>query len=123
MSAGGAKSAALIRWIVWGAILSSQGVYIIVARMVAASSSGDDVKPVPANMFWILVAVSVVIATSLGTLVPFACLRLKIPWFGRRIAIDPALAAGPFITTLNDIISTTIALLLSTSLAQDLAGA
>jgi magnesium transporter len=59
-------------------------------------------------------AIAVVLATVLGTVIPFLCLKVQLQFRGRTIQIDPALAAGPFITTLNDILSTAIALALST---------
>lgn len=56
---------------------------------------------------------SVVVATMQGTIIPFLCLKAHFTVRGRTFRIDPALAAGPFITTLNDIISTVVALLLT----------
>jgi len=50
-------------------------------------------------------------AVIMGTLVPLMCLRYKI---------DPALASGPFIASLNDIIGLMIYLLVSVSLLQTL---
>ncbi len=54
--------------------------------------------------------VAVIVATFNGTLIPFFCLRVRFRLRGREVKFDPALAAGPFITTLNDIASTGIAL-------------
>ena len=56
---------------------------------------------------------AVVLATIVGTGIPFLCLKMRFKIGGREISIDPALAAGPFITTLNDIIATALALALS----------
>jgi magnesium transporter len=56
---------------------------------------------------------AVVVATVFGTAIPFLCLRVRVEFRGRTWTIDPALAAGPFITTLNDVISTAIALSLA----------
>jgi magnesium transporter len=46
-------------------------------------------------------------AAAFGTIIPFACQRFRI---------DPAIASGPFITTLNDILSIVIYLSLATLL-------
>jgi len=51
------------------------------------------------------IAISVVVATAAGALVPLIMTRFKI---------DPAVASGPFITTLNDLISMAIYLGLAT---------
>jgi magnesium transporter len=47
-------------------------------------------------------AVAIVIAATMGVMIPLTCIRL---------GIDPAIAAGPFITMLNDVAGTTIYLL------------
>ena len=49
------------------------------------------------------------LAAVLGTVIPLACWRLKF---------DPAIAAGPFITTLNDVTCLTIYLAISTLLLR-----
>jgi len=60
-----------------------------------------------------LVGASLVIAflvsTSMATIMPVIL---------RRLSIDPAVAAGPFITTANDITGTTIYLVLATAFLQ-----
>ncbi len=58
-------------------------------------------------------ASSVVAASFFGTAIPFLCWRARWRIGSREIRIDPALAAGPFITTLNDVVSTVIALMLA----------
>lgn len=57
----------------------------------------------------ISILVSLVVATAFGALVPLIMTRLKI---------DPAVASGPFITTLNDLISMLIYLGLATWMLQ-----
>ena len=64
----------------------------------------------------IVVTVSMIagiaVAAALGTAIPLLC---------QRIRIDPALASGPFITTLNDITGLTIYLSVATMLLSSLA--
>jgi magnesium transporter len=58
--------------------------------------------------FGVTVSVSmlagITFAATFGTFIPFACQRMKV---------DPAIASGPFITTLNDILSIIIYLSLA----------
>jgi len=70
--------------------------------------SRDILRVVPLAQF-----AAVMVATANGTTIPFLCWRAAIPWRGRTISLDPALAAGPFITTLNDILSSLLALWLA----------
>jgi magnesium transporter len=62
-----------------------------------------------------VVGVSLIIAflvsTSMATIMPVAL---------RRIGVDPAVAAGPFVTTANDITGITIYLVLATALIEHL---
>ncbi|MBM4125332.1 MAG: magnesium transporter, partial [Nitrospira sp.] len=51
------------------------------------------------------------VSTSMATIMPVAL---------RRIGVDPAVAAGPFVTTANDITGITIYLTLATALIQHL---
>ncbi len=51
--------------------------------------------------------VGISFAAAFGTIIPFAC---------QRFQIDPAVASGPFLTTLNDILSLAIYLSLATFL-------
>jgi magnesium transporter len=44
-------------------------------------------------------------ASSIGTIVPLAC---------RRLGVDPAIASGPFVTTLADIVSQLLYVTLAT---------
>ena len=66
----------------------------------------------------VVVAVSMItgitVAAALGTAIPLLC---------QRIRIDPAIASGPFITTLNDITGLTIYLSVATMLLSSLAKA
>lgn len=57
------------------------------------------------------ILVSIFVATISGTLIPL---------FMHKINIDPAVASGPFITTLNDLISTLIYLGLATTFISNL---
>ncbi len=50
---------------------------------------------------------AITFAAGFGTLIPFLCQRFKV---------DPAIASGPFITTLNDILSVFLYLTLATVL-------
>jgi magnesium transporter len=60
--------------------------------------------------------ISVSTASLIGTSIPFVCWRARFRIGGREFRVDPALAAGPFITTLNDVLSTSIALSLTVKL-------
>ncbi|GKV54798.1 hypothetical protein NCCP2222_07450 [Sporosarcina sp. NCCP-2222] len=55
--------------------------------------------------------VSIFVATILGSFIPL---------FMHRLKIDPAVASGPFITTLNDVISILIYLGLATAFIGNL---
>ena len=61
----------------------------------------------------IIVGVSIILslgmASVIGTIVPLVIDKLKL---------DPAIASGPFITTLNDVISLLIYFTVATSLLQ-----
>lgn len=61
--------------------------------------------------FGVIVAVSmlsgITFAAAFGTVIPFGC---------QRMGVDPAIASGPFITTLNDILSIVIYLSLASLL-------
>ena len=57
----------------------------------------------------ISIFISLIVSSFLGSLIPLVMLRLKI---------DPAIASGPFITTLNDLISNLIYLGLATLILQ-----
>jgi len=46
-------------------------------------------------------------AAALGTLMPLAC---------HKVGVDPAYAAGPFVTTLNDIVGIVIFIVVGTAL-------
>lgn len=59
----------------------------------------------------VAILVSIFVATISGTLIPL---------FMHKINIDPAVASGPFITTLNDLISTLIYLGLATTFISGL---
>lgn len=59
----------------------------------------------------VAILVSIFVATISGTLIPL---------FMHKIKIDPAVASGPFITTLNDLISTLIYLGLATTFINSL---
>ena len=48
----------------------------------------------------LIVSISLTIAMTVGTL-----MGAIIPMFMNKMNIDPAVASGPFITTINDIIS------------------
>ena len=76
--------------------------------LLAMGEGVDMLKVVPVAQFG-----AVVIATACGTTIPFLCWRVELPWRGRVLRLDPALAAGPFITTLNDILSVFLALWLA----------
>jgi len=69
-------------------------------------------QPLLSAIVTIAMLIAVVIAAALGTFVPLACMRMKI---------DPALAAGPFVTMLNDVSGVTIYLLTATVMLQMLA--
>ncbi len=56
-------------------------------------------------------ATVILVAATLGTVMPFAL---------RRIGIDPAVAQGPFVTTLNDIIGILVYLSLATTFIERL---
>ncbi|MDU4450473.1 MAG: magnesium transporter, partial [Staphylococcus lugdunensis] len=58
----------------------------------------------------LIVAASLTIAMTVGTLV-----GSMIPLLMNKINIDPAVASGPFITTINDIVSMLIYFGLATS--------
>ena len=51
--------------------------------------------------------VAILVAAGLGIVLPF---------FFRRVGVDPAIASGPIVTTCNDVISVTTYLLISVSL-------
>ena len=79
-----------------------------------------------APLYWLVPlaqALSVVLATLFGTVIPFFCDVFEWKVRGRVLKIDPALAAGPFITTLNDVASTAIALALASAFTSALVGA
>ena len=56
--------------------------------------------------------VAVILAASLGVIIPNACVRY---------GIDPAIASGPFVTMLNDITGVTIYLLVASALLHGVA--
>lgn len=72
---------------------------------IILSIQNDANKLLIALLVSIAIAISVVFSTFLGALVPLLMTKLKI---------DPAVASGPFITTLNDLISMSIYLGLAT---------
>ena len=57
-----------------------------------------------------IVAVSLTVAMTVGTTIGSV-----IPLFMNKMGIDPAVASGPFITTINDIVSMLIYFTLATS--------
>ncbi|WP_248509720.1 magnesium transporter, partial [Sporosarcina sp. NCCP-2222] len=59
----------------------------------------------------VAILVSIFVATILGSFIPL---------FMHRLKIDPAVASGPFITTLNDVISILIYLGLATAFIGNL---
>ena len=66
----------------------------------------------PALVAWAVggaMFLAILYATTLGILLPFAL---------RRLGVDPALASGPLVTTLNDSSSWAIYLLLATGLLR-----
>ena len=46
------------------------------------------------------------------------CLGILLPFTFRRLGIDPAIASGPLITTLNDVVSVTIYMLIALSIVH-----
>ena len=84
----------------------------IVCGIMAGVSAGlMQIGEAIAIPFGITVGISMIsaitFASGFGTLIPFLCHRLKV---------DPAIASGPFITTLNDILSVFLYLTLATVL-------
>lgn len=96
---------------VWLGVLSGAAAGLVGLLLLVVGHAG--------RHLWAIVPtaqmISVVLATAMGTAIPFFCWRFRLSIGKRELRLDPALAAGPFITTLNDVLSTTIALILSTS--------
>ena len=76
----------------------------LMTGLVAAWLNGD---PRLGVVVTLSMMAGLTVAATLGTLMPLLCCR---------IGIDPALAAGPFVTSLNDLTGLTIYLLIATLL-------
>ncbi|RIO62259.1 magnesium transporter, partial [Mammaliicoccus sciuri] len=63
----------------------------------------------------LIVAISLTIAMTVGTTI-----GSLIPFFMTKIGIDPAVASGPFITTINDIVSMLVYFSLATTFISSL---
>jgi magnesium transporter len=77
-------------------------------RFLPASSSLADVGRI-ALAVGTAMAAAILVAGLLGVLLPFTF---------RRLSIDPAIASGPLITTMNDVLSVAIYMTLATAIAQ-----
>ncbi len=84
---------------------------IVCGSMAGISAGLMQIGEATAFRFGVTVGVSMVsaitFAAGFGTLIPFLCQRFKV---------DPAIASGPFITTMNDILSVFLYLTLATVL-------
>lgn len=76
--------------------LINSGVCALIIFLISLSSTGSVVLGLTISLSLIFVMVN---ATMLGTVIPIVL---------KRFNIDPAIATGPFVTTLNDIIGLTI---------------
>lgn len=90
-----------------GVVASLFALMLILVKV--SFSSGDPIFSTSNLILAILVAVSILISLIVATFTGSA-----IPLIMEKLKVDPAVASGPFITTINDLISMTIYLGLAT---------
>ena len=67
---------------------------LVCGVVVGVVASALQLRPMLGIIVGIAMFSGISVATAVGSLVPMIC---------HKIGIDPALAAGPFVTTMNDI--------------------
>ena len=87
-------------------VLSGLGSYAVVHSGMFDFSHAHVAPPSP------IIGVAVGISMTIGILVA-STLAMTLPFLFRRLGIDPAIATGPLITTLNDGLSATIYMLIA----------
>lgn len=90
-------------------VLSGLGSYAVVYSGMFDFSHAHVAPPSP------IIGVAVGISMTIGILVA-STLAMTLPFLFRRMGIDPAIATGPLITTLNDGLSATIYMLIAIAL-------
>ena len=82
------------------------GIFYGILLGLVASSGIIDAPPGVGLVVGLAICASMLIATSIGTLIPI---------FFRRLDIDPAIASGPFVTTSTDLLAIVIYFLIAAS--------
>lgn len=91
-------------FIAWAVV----SVFFVLIRPTSGEAAAMvDTSRVAAAVGWGMTA-AILVAGVLGILLPFTF---------RRVGVDPAIASGPLVTTLNDVISVTIYMLLALAIA------
>lgn len=94
--------------VAWRELRVSLGMGVALGALLAAAAlllTGGD--PAVATALFLVLVLVLVIATLGGTLIPLAL---------EKVGIDPAVAMGPFVTTLSDVVALSIYLSIATAL-------